>query len=82
MSDRTVRLNIERRDNPNSKPYWEEFEHQWRHGMNNISELQDIAVNQVDSHGKQTMQITYDSHCQEEVCGSYVMRINDRWAEA
>ena len=82
MADRTVRLNIERQDNPNSKPYWEEFELRWRPGMNVISALMDIAMNPVDRHGKQTMPITYDSNCLEEVCGSCAMRINGRAAMA
>ena len=82
MADRTVRLNIERQDNPHSKAYWEEFELRWRPGMNVISALMDIAMNPVDRHGKQTMPITYDSNCLEEVCGSCAMRINGRAAMA
>src|ERR1035437_9842578 len=82
MADRTVRLNIERQDNPNSKPYWEEFELRWRPGMNIISALMDIAISPTDRYGKQTMPITYDSNCLEEVCGSCAMRINGRAAMA
>jgi len=42
MADRTVRLNIRRQDNPQSQPYWAEFELQWRAGMNVISALMDL----------------------------------------
>ena len=82
MAEKTVRLDIKRQDNPNSKPYWNEFELRWRPGMNVISVLMDIAMNPVDRHGKRTMPITYDSNCLEEVCGSCAMRINCRAAMA
>ncbi len=82
MAERTVRLNIRRPDNPHSTPYWEEFDLRWKPGMNVISALMDIAINPVDRDGKQTMPITYDSNCLEEVCGSCAMRINGRGAMA
>jgi succinate dehydrogenase / fumarate reductase iron-sulfur subunit len=82
VAARTVRLNVKRQNNPNSKPYWEEFELQWRPGMNVISAFMDIAMNPVDRHGKQTRPITYESNCLEEVCGSCAMRINGRAAMA
>ena len=81
-AETTVRLDIKRQDNPNSKPYWNQFELRWRPGMNVISALMDIAMNPVDRDGKQTMPITYDSNCLEEVCGSCAMRINGRAAMA
>src|ERR1019366_1366247 len=54
----------------------------WRPGMNIISALMDIAISPTDRYGKQTMPITYDSNCLEEVCGSCAMRINGRAAMA
>ena len=50
--------------------------------MNVISALMDIAMKPIDRHGKQTMPITYDSNCLEEVCGSCAMRINAQAAMA
>lgn len=82
MAERRVRLNIQRQDNPSSKPYWEEFDLRWRPGMNVISALMSIAMDPVDRHGRQTMPVTYDSNCLEEVCGSCAMRINGRAAMA
>lgn len=69
MAEKTVRLNIKRQDNPNAEAYWEEFDLRWRPGMNVISALMDIAISPTDRNGKQTMPITYDSNCLEEVCG-------------
>ena len=82
MAEKTVRLNIKRQDNPNAEAYWEEFDLRWRPGMNVISALMDIAISPTDRNGKQTMPITYDSNCLEEVCGSCAMRINGRAAMA
>lgn len=42
----------------------------------------DITMSPVVRHGKQTMPITYDSNCLEEICGSCAMRINGRGAMA
>ncbi|HEX8892632.1 MAG TPA: succinate dehydrogenase iron-sulfur subunit, partial [Terriglobales bacterium] len=75
---KTVIIKIKRQDNPNSKPYWEEFELAYRPGMNVTSSLMDIAANPVTKQGKATTPVTYDSNCLEEVCGSCAMLINGR----
>lgn len=76
MADKSVRLNIKRQNSPESQPYWEEFELQWRAGMNVIIALMDIACNPVNLQGKQIAPIVYDSNCLEEACGSCAMLIN------
>jgi len=43
MADKSVWLSIKRQNSPESQPYWEEFELQWRAGMNVIIALMDIA---------------------------------------
>src|ERR1700722_17419045 len=73
---KTVILKIKRQQNPESKPYWEEFELTFRLGMNISSSLMDIAANPVTRDGKATTPITYDSSCLEEICGSCAMIIN------
>src|SRR5215467_261024 len=75
---KTVIIKIKRQDNPNSKPYWEEFELAFRPGMNVTSSLMDIAANPVTRDGKKTTPVTYDSNCLEEVCGSCAMLINGK----
>jgi len=75
---KTVIIKIKRRENPSSKPYWEEFELPYRPGMNVTSSLMDIAANPVTKDGKSTTPVTYDSNCLEEVCGSCAMLINGR----
>ena len=78
MSNRTVVLKVKRQQDPQSKPYWEEFELPWKPGMNVISAMMDIAVNPVTREGRATTPITYDSNCLEEVCGSCAMLINGK----
>lgn len=77
-NSKTVILRIKRQLNPESRPYWEEFELFWRSGMNVTSALLDIAANPVTREGKKTTPITYDANCLEEVCGSCAMLINGR----
>src|SRR4051812_24824256 len=79
MSDKkNVLFKIKRQQNPNVRPYWEEFELPWHSGMNVISSLMEIAANPVTRSGKATTPVTYDSNCLEEVCGSCAMLINGR----
>lgn len=82
MAAKTVRFIIRRQATPESAPSWEEFDLEWRPGMNVISGLMDIAMNPVDRNGRPTTPITYDSNCLEEVCGSCAMRINGKAAMA
>ena len=74
----SVIIKIKRQDNPNTKPYWEEFELPYKPGRNVTSALMEIAANPVTRNGKPTTPITYDSNCLEEVCGSCAMLINGR----
>ena len=78
MANKTVILKIKRQDNPDSKPYWDEFEVPYRPGLNVISCIMDIAANPVTRDGRQTTPIVYDSSCLEEICGSCAMLINGR----
>ncbi len=78
INGKTVIIKVKRQDDPNSKPYWEEFELPYRPGMNVTSSLMDIAANPVTKQGKATTPVTYDSNCLEEVCGSCAMLINGR----
>src|SRR6478672_3023958 len=82
MPDPTVRFVVKRQANPQSAPYWEEFDLRARPGMNVIIALMDIAANPVDRFGKATTPITYESNCLEEVCGSCAMLINGKAAMA
>jgi succinate dehydrogenase / fumarate reductase, iron-sulfur subunit len=82
MGENKIRFIIKRQPTPQSSPYWEEFDLQWRHGMNIIIGLRDIAESPVDRFGKLTTPVAYDSNCLEEVCGSCAMRINGRAAMA
>ena len=74
----TVIIKIKRQPNPESKPYWEEFELPYKPGRNVTSALMEIAANPMTRDGNPTTPITYDSNCLEEVCGSCAMLINGR----
>ncbi len=75
---KTVLIKIKRQETPDAKPHWEEFELQFRPGMNITSSLMDIAANPVTRQGKPTTPVTYDSSCLEEICGSCAMLINGK----
>ncbi|MEW8987174.1 MAG: succinate dehydrogenase iron-sulfur subunit, partial [Bacillus sp. (in: firmicutes)] len=75
---RTVVFKITRQDSPDTAPYEEEFELDYRPNMNVISALMEIRRNPVNKHGKQTTPITWDMNCLEEVCGACSMVINGK----
>jgi len=78
MAKKTVIIKIKRQAEPKSAPYWEEFELDWKPGMNVISSMMEIARNPVTRDGKKSTPIVYDSNCLEEVCGSCAMLINGK----
>jgi succinate dehydrogenase / fumarate reductase iron-sulfur subunit len=78
VETKTVVLKIKRQATPRSKPFWEEFELEWKQGMNVTSALMDIAAKPVTRQGKSTSPVTYDSNCLEEICGSCAMLINGK----
>ena len=78
MATKTVRFEIKRQAGPDAPATWENFELEWRPGMNVISAMMEIAANPQTAEGKPTTPITYDSNCLEEICGSCAMRINGK----
>ena len=78
MATKTVKFEIKRQANPDAPSTWENFELEWRPGMNVISAMMEIATNPVTAEGKGTTPITYDSNCLEEICGSCAMLINGK----
>jgi len=75
MANKTVVFEIKRQAGPDAPAVWEKFEQEWRPGMNVISSMMEIAANPVTADGRQ---ITYDSNCLEEICGSCAMLINGK----
>src|ERR1700746_2173342 len=78
MATKTVQFEIKRQAGPDAPARWENFELEWRPGMNVISAMMEIAANPQTAEGKPTTPITYDSSCLEEICGSCAMRINGK----
>lgn len=75
---KTVRFVISRQDTPDSAPYQEEFEIDYRPNMNVISALMEIRRNPVNVKGEHTSPIAWDMNCLEEVCGACSMIINGK----
>src|SRR5690625_581760 len=77
MTDnKIIKINKKRQENPESRPYWEEFELGYREKMNVISPLMEIQRNPVNAKGDKTTPVTWDMNCLEEVCGACSMVIN------
>jgi len=51
---KTVRLKIKRQEEPQSQPYWEEFEVPYQKNMNVISALMEIQLKPVNVKGQAT----------------------------
>ncbi|HEX8707970.1 MAG TPA: succinate dehydrogenase iron-sulfur subunit [Pyrinomonadaceae bacterium] len=75
---RSVVIRIKRREKPDSRQYWEEFELPYRPNLNIISCLMEIQKNPVTRDGKQTTPPVWNMNCLEQVCGICTMIINGR----
>src|SRR5438270_11147220 len=73
-----VELHIRGRANPDSDPYWEQFEIPYRPNLNIISCLMEIQKNPVTQAGKATTPPVWHMNCLEQVCGICTMVINGR----
>ncbi len=51
MATKTVKFEIKRQANPDAPATWENFELEWRPGMNVISAMMEIAANPVTTEG-------------------------------
>ncbi|MFQ5807298.1 MAG: succinate dehydrogenase iron-sulfur subunit [Phycisphaerae bacterium] len=77
-----IRVIVQRQDQPDSRPYTQTFEVDYRYQMNVISVLQEIAINPVTIEGEPTTPVVWDCNCLEEVCGACSMVINGRVRQA
>ena len=75
---KTVIFEIERKNNPEEKSYWEKFELPYRMNMNVISALMEVRRNPVNMEGEKTTPVAWDMNCLEEVCGACSMVINGK----
>ncbi|WP_017814199.1 MULTISPECIES: succinate dehydrogenase iron-sulfur subunit [Paenibacillus] len=82
QTGRKVKFVITRQDKPDGPSYAEEFELPYRPGMNVISALMEIQRNPVNSGGKDTAPVCWESNCLEEVCGACSMVINGKPRQA
>lgn len=73
---KTVHFIITRQDSPDSEPYSEEFELEYRPNMTVNSSLMEIQRNPVNCKGENTVPVAWEANCLEEVCGACSMVIN------
>ncbi|MGV2541599.1 succinate dehydrogenase iron-sulfur subunit, partial [Bacillus pumilus] len=78
MSEKKIRFIITRQDTPESAPYDEEFEINYRPNLNVISALMEIRRNPVNAKGEKPAPVAWDMNCLEDVCGACSMVINGR----
>jgi len=76
--NKTIKFIISRQETPDSAPYTEEFDIEYRPNMNVISALMEIRRNPVNAKGEKTSPITWEMNCLEEVCGACSMVINGK----
>ena len=81
MSD-VIRLKVKRQDEPDSKPYWDEFEIPYRPQHNVISLLMALRENPVNTKGERVAPVVFEVGCMEEVCGACTMIINGKVRQA
>ena len=74
--NKMIKFIITRQDDPDGKPYDEEFEIPYRENMNVISALIEIRRNPVNAKGEKTTPVFWEMGCLEEVCGACSMVIN------
>ena len=75
---KSVRFQIKRQDNPQSAPYWDEFDVPYKPNLNVISCLLWIAEHPVTTAGRTVTPVVWDCNCLEEVCGACTMLINGK----
>lgn len=73
-----IRLRIKRQSGSSEEARWEEFELEYKPGMNVISCLMEIQRRPVTVQGEKTTPVAWDANCLEEVCGSCAMNINGK----
>ena len=77
-----VRFIIERQDAPDAKPYTQEFEVEYRPGLNVVASLMEIQKNPVTVDGKKVPPVVWECNCLEKVCGACMMVINGKAQQA
>ncbi|MBX6395936.1 MAG: succinate dehydrogenase iron-sulfur subunit [Alicyclobacillaceae bacterium] len=82
MSEKTIRLIVQRQDTPDSEPYEEEFAIPYRPNMSVIACLMEIQRNPVNAKGEPVAPVVWESNCLEEVCGACSMVINGKPRQA
>jgi len=81
MAD-AIRLKVKRQDQPDAKPYWEEFEIPYKPQHNVVSLLMALRENPINIKGEKVAPVVYEANCMEEVCGSCTMIINGKVRQA
>jgi len=75
---KSFKVRLKRQDKPDAAPYWQEFELDYKPGMNIISCLQAISAKPQTPDGQDATPPAYMAACLEEVCGSCTALVNGR----
>lgn len=79
---KTVKFKVKRQLDPESKPYYENFEVPHEDGMNVISLLMATRQYPQNTSGEAATPVSFECSCLEEVCGSCTMVINGKVRQA
>jgi len=75
-------LKIRRQDEPDLRPYWQEFKVPYKKKHNIVSVLMEIQKNPVTKDGIPTSPVSWECNCMEEVCGACTMYVNGKITQA
>ncbi|WP_066194539.1 MULTISPECIES: succinate dehydrogenase iron-sulfur subunit [Gracilibacillus] len=76
MAEEKFTMIVTRQDSPDSAPYEETFQINYRKNMNIISALMETQRNPFNAEGQHVAPVQWESNCLEEVCGACSMVIN------
>lgn len=82
MATKTVKFKFKRQDTPDTQPYWENYEIDYKPALNVISLIMAQHASPVTVEGTQSTPVVYQANCLEEVCGSCTVVVNGRVKQA
>jgi succinate dehydrogenase / fumarate reductase iron-sulfur subunit len=82
IEGKTIEVQVKRQLTADSEPFWEEFSLPYKPNMNLIAVLLEIAASPKTKQGKNSVPVTYDANCLEEVCGACTMIVNGKSRQA
>jgi succinate dehydrogenase / fumarate reductase iron-sulfur subunit len=83
MSEKKViKFQVKRQLSPKDKPFWEDYEMDYRPSLNVITLLMEQNAYPTKRCGSKSTPVSYSANCLEEVCGACTMKINGEVRQA